>query len=142
MTVGEKTWRKTWGNFNWKRISPTEIDDMISKGRDTSMVVREEYPFGYDHTNPLIESLKADNPVVFSHLIRSGADVNFRLPYVNLYPDGPRYGVRSVVRITKSDLYQVCQRKRNGDIPRRHFGCNKSQRKWNRKEDRIFSQFL
>lgn len=105
MTVSEKTWRETWGNFNWKKISPTEIDEAISKGNDPNMVIKKNYPLGYEHTNPLIESLKADNPVVFSHLIKSGADLNFRLPYVNLYPDGGRYGVHSVVTESPNLIY-------------------------------------
>ena len=105
MIVNEEKWGKTWGNLNWKTVKPEEIDAHIANGADVSMIRKMKYPLGYEHTNPLIESMRANNPVAFSHLIQRGADLNFRLPYVNLYPEGARHGNHSLITDAPSLLY-------------------------------------
>ena len=105
MTESEAIWGKSWGNLNWKKVTPAEIDAHIAKGADVNLVRKIKYPLGYENTNPLLESLKADNPVAFAHLIQRGADLNFRLPYANLYPEGARHGNHSVVADAPKMLY-------------------------------------
>ena len=105
MIVNEETWRKSWGNLNWKKVTPSQIDELIEKGYDVNMIWRANYPLGYEHSNPLIESMKANNPVAFSHLIQRGADLNFRFPYANLYPEGARYSNHSIVTEAPSLIY-------------------------------------
>ena len=60
MIVNEETWRKSWGNLNWKKVTPSQIDELIEKGYDVNMIWRANYPLGYEHSNPLIESMKAN----------------------------------------------------------------------------------
>ena len=105
MTTQGKKWGNLWGNLNWKEVTPADIDACIARGADVDMVEKKTFPLGYDHKNPLIEAMRANNPVAFSHLIQRGADLNFRLPYANLYPEGARYGNHSVITDAPSMLY-------------------------------------
>ena len=105
MTEKNQSWENGWGNLCWRKVTPAQIDILIEKGADVNEVEKRTFPFGYEHTTPLLESLRADNPVAFSHLVRKGADLNFRFPYANLYPDGARYSNNSIITEAPNMIY-------------------------------------
>ena len=105
MTEKSKIWNHRWGNLCWQNATPAQIDALIEKGEDVSEVHKKDFPLGYEYATPLLSSIRANNPVAFSHLIKKGADLNFRLPYTNLYPEGPRHGNSSIITEAPSLIY-------------------------------------